>query len=95
MRGGPGVFLRAGQAPSPIVEVKHATQHVEIQRLLTENQRPTTTHISLKRELVFTHKQLERSQQVIGGSPSDGRAARLQYSTSDRVGPTNKDNPQT
>ena len=78
MRGGPGVFLRAGQAPSPIVEVKHATQHVEIQRLLTENQRPTTTHISLKRELVFTHKQLERSQQVIGGSPADGRPTRLQ-----------------
>ena len=95
MRGGSGVFLRAGHPPSPIVEVKLSTQHVEIQRLLTENQRPTTTHISLKRELVFTHKQLERSQQVIGGSPSDGRAARLQYSTSDRVGPTNKDNPQT
>ena len=78
MRGGSGVFLRAGHPPSPIVEVKLSTQHVEIQRLLTENQRPTTTHIALRQELVVAHKELERFQQVIGGSPADGRPTRLQ-----------------
>ena len=79
MRGGPGVFLRDGLPPMPpLIEEKLATQHAEIQRLLTENQRLAATHIALRQELVVAHKELERFQQVIGGSPADGRPTRLQ-----------------
>ena len=68
MRGGPGVFLRDGLPPMPpLIEEKLATQHAEIQRLLTENQRLAATHIALRQELAAAQQELQRFQQVIGG----------------------------
>ena len=72
MRGGPGVFLRDGLPPMPpLIEEKLATQHAEIQRLLTENQRLAATHIALRQELAAAQQELQRFQQVIGGRPAD------------------------
>eukprot|EP00249_Psilotum_nudum_P021772 c28238_g1_i5 orf=237-1121(+) len=48
-----------------IVEQKLATQHAEIQRLLTENQRLAATHVALRQELATVQQELQRLQQVL------------------------------
>ena len=53
MRGGHGL-----PPMPPLIEVKLATQHVEIQRLLIENQRLLATHIALRQELAAAQQQL-------------------------------------
>ena len=46
MRSGHGL-----PAMPPLMDVKATTQHAEIQRLLTEDQRLAATHIALRQEL--------------------------------------------
>ena len=53
MRSGHGL-----PAMPPLMDVKATTQHAEIQRLLTENQRLTATHIALRQELAAAQHQL-------------------------------------
>eukprot|EP00250_Pteridium_aquilinum_P003846 c14121_g1_i1 orf=1665-2555(-) len=54
--------------PTPaIVEEKLATQHAEIQRLITENQRLAATHVALRQELAATQQEVQRLQQVVAG----------------------------
>ena len=48
----------------PLVELKLEAQHVEIQRLLTENQRLATTHVALRQELAATQQETQRVQQA-------------------------------
>lgn len=66
---GPGLD---GLPPSPaLVEEKLATQHAEIQRLLTENQRLAATHVALRQELAAAQQELQRLQQVLGGMQAE------------------------
>lgn len=54
--------------PTPaIVEEKLATQHAEIQRLITENQRLAATHVALRQELAAAQQEVQRLQQVMAG----------------------------
>ncbi|KAI5069418.1 hypothetical protein GOP47_0015719 [Adiantum capillus-veneris] len=56
---GPGMDV----PPGLIMEEKIATQHQEIQRLLTENQRLAATHVALRQELAATQQEVQRLQQ--------------------------------
>jgi len=58
---GPGMDGMA--PPALILEEKIATQHQEIQRLLTENQRLAATHVALRQELAATQQEVQRLQQ--------------------------------
>lgn len=61
---GPGLDV----LPSPaLVEEKLATQHAEIQKLLTENQRLAATHVALRQELAAAQQEVQRLQQVLAG----------------------------
>ncbi|KAH7282550.1 hypothetical protein KP509_35G036100 [Ceratopteris richardii] len=52
--------------PPPVVlEEKLATQHQEIQRLLTENQRLAATHVALRQELAATQQEAQRLNQAL------------------------------
>eukprot|EP00250_Pteridium_aquilinum_P022653 c25510_g1_i1 orf=190-1038(+) len=61
LRMGPGMLA----PPGLILEEKIATQHQEIQRLLTENQRLAATHVALRQELAATQQEVQRLQQVL------------------------------
>ncbi|KAH7286017.1 hypothetical protein KP509_33G055600 [Ceratopteris richardii] len=59
---GPGMDV----LPPPVVlEEKLATQHQEIQRLLTENQRLAATHVALRQELAATQQEAQRLNQAL------------------------------
>ncbi|KAJ7570037.1 hypothetical protein O6H91_01G104300 [Diphasiastrum complanatum] len=47
-----------------LIEQKLATQHAEIQKLLTENQRLAATHVALRQELSVAHQEAQRLQQL-------------------------------
>ncbi|XP_043716660.1 protein FLX-like 2 [Telopea speciosissima] len=70
---GPGVHPSLGAfppfdmlPPQEIMEQKLAAQHVEMQRLATENQRLAATHTVLRQELAGTQQELQRLQAHIG-----------------------------
>ncbi|KAI5082553.1 hypothetical protein GOP47_0002296 [Adiantum capillus-veneris] len=73
LRAGPGGFgpgIHPGLdsiPPQLLVEEKLATQHAEIQRLLTENQRLAATHVALRQELASAQQEVQKLQQVLGG----------------------------
>eukprot|EP00250_Pteridium_aquilinum_P004466 c14670_g1_i1 orf=214-1086(+) len=73
LRAGPGGFgpgMHPGLdslPPQLLVEEKLATQHAEIQRLLTENQRLAATHVALRQELAAAQQEVQKLQQVTGG----------------------------
>lgn len=83
LRPGPGPYgpqVRAqivspqqvlGGAPPIIFEQKIATQHAEIQRLLTENQRLAATHVALRQELAAAQQEMQRLQQMLAGLQSE------------------------
>ncbi|MCL7026945.1 hypothetical protein MKW94_011804 [Papaver nudicaule] len=61
----PGGFPPFDMMPPPeIMEQKLATQHGEMQRLATENQRLAATHVSLRQELAAAQQELQRLQSV-------------------------------
>eukprot|EP00249_Psilotum_nudum_P021773 c28238_g1_i6 orf=237-1130(+) len=61
-----GLALDMHATQEALVEQKLATQHAEIQRLLTENQRLAATHVALRQELATVQQELHRLQQVLG-----------------------------
>ncbi|MCO5606362.1 hypothetical protein L7F22_060550 [Adiantum nelumboides] len=73
LRAGPGGFgpgVHPGLdsiPPQLLIEEKLATQHAEIQRLLTENQRLAATHVALRQELASAQQDVQKLQQVLGG----------------------------
>ncbi|KAK9146504.1 hypothetical protein Sjap_006407 [Stephania japonica] len=63
----PGPYPPFDMLPPPeIMEQKLAGQHVEIQRLATENQRLAATHVTLRQELAAAQQELQRLQAQIG-----------------------------
>ncbi|XP_050232103.1 protein FLX-like 2 isoform X2 [Mercurialis annua] len=63
----PGPFPAFDMLPPPeILEQKLAGQHVEIQRLVTENQRLAATHVSLRQELAAAQHELQMLHNDIG-----------------------------
>ena len=67
MRGGVLPYGSGIPPPQALIEEKLTTQHIEIQRLLTENQRLAATHVALRQELASAQQEVQRFQQVIGG----------------------------
>ncbi|KAJ6820328.1 protein FLX-like 2 [Iris pallida] len=57
--------------PPEIMEQKLATQHVEMERLLTENQRLAATHGVLRRELAAAQHELQRLQDHVGAMKAE------------------------
>ncbi|KAJ6799900.1 protein FLX-like 2 [Iris pallida] len=57
--------------PPEIMEQKLATQHVEMERLLTENQRLAATHGVLRRELAAAQHELQRLQEHMGAMKAE------------------------
>ncbi|KAJ7530379.1 hypothetical protein O6H91_14G001900 [Diphasiastrum complanatum] len=57
-----------------LVDQKLATQHSEIQRLLTENQRLAATHVALRQELTVTQQEVQRLQQALTGVQAEKEA---------------------
>jgi myosin heavy subunit len=53
--------------PPGMLEQKISTQHNEIQRLLTENQRLAATHVALRQELAAAQQEVQRLQAVALG----------------------------
>lgn len=65
---GPGMHPGLdGVPPQLFLEEKLSTQHAEMQRLLTENQRLAATHVALRQELAATQQEVHKIQQVLGG----------------------------
>lgn len=62
--------LMAGP-PSALLEQKITTQHNEIQRLLTENQRLAATHVALRQELAAAQQEVQRMQAMLQGIQSE------------------------
>ncbi|KAG0555964.1 hypothetical protein KC19_11G015800 [Ceratodon purpureus] len=58
----PGVLL---------LEQKVTTQHSELQRLLTENQRLAATHVALRQELAAAQQEVQRMQSMMQGLQND------------------------
>ncbi|KAK6255647.1 hypothetical protein QUC31_017309 [Theobroma cacao] len=68
----PGPFPHFDMLPPPeIMEQKLAAQHVEMQRLGTENQRLATTHGTLRQELAAAQHELQILHAQIGAIKSD------------------------
>ncbi|KAF3773036.1 FLX-like 2 protein [Nymphaea thermarum] len=57
--------------PPEVMEQKLAVQHVEMQRLATENQRLAATHSVLRQELAAAQQELQRLQAHIGVIKAD------------------------
>lgn len=57
--------------PPEIMEQKLATQHVEMQKLATENQRLAATHVSLRQELAAAQHELQMLHANIGDMKSE------------------------
>ncbi|KAJ7527838.1 hypothetical protein O6H91_16G073900 [Diphasiastrum complanatum] len=55
-----------------LIEQKLASQHAEIQKLLTENQRLAATHVALRQELAAAHHEVQRLQQLKSGIQAEG-----------------------
>lgn len=66
---GPGMHFGLDNGPPPqfLLEEKVATQHAEIQRLLSENQRLAATHVALRQELAAAQQEVQKIQQFLGG----------------------------
>ncbi|WCJ25438.1 Protein FLX-like 2 [Euphorbia peplus] len=63
----PGPYPPFDMLPHPeILEQKLASQHVEIQRLATENQRLAATHVTLRQELAGAQHELQMLHSHIG-----------------------------
>ncbi|RYR60311.1 hypothetical protein Ahy_A04g017390 isoform C [Arachis hypogaea] len=63
----PGPFSPFDMLPPPqVMEQKFATQHVEMQRLATENQRLAATHGTLRQELAAAQHELQMLHLQIG-----------------------------
>ncbi|MCO5549356.1 hypothetical protein L7F22_002826 [Adiantum nelumboides] len=71
LRMGPGMSVLP---PGLIMEEKIATQHQEIQRLLTENQRLAATHVALRQELAATQQEVQRLQQALRNGQAEKEA---------------------
>ncbi|KAF8389851.1 hypothetical protein HHK36_024368 [Tetracentron sinense] len=68
----PGAFPPFDMLPPPeVMEQKLAAQHVEMQRLATENQRLAATHTSLRQELAAAQHELQRLQSKIGAMKAE------------------------
>ncbi|XP_027119689.1 protein FLX-like 2 [Coffea arabica] len=68
----PGGFPPFDMLPPPeIMEQKLATQHVEMQKLATENQRLAATHVSLRQELAAAQHELQMLHANIGDIKSE------------------------
>ncbi|KAK1317443.1 hypothetical protein QJS10_CPA05g01957 [Acorus calamus] len=67
MRPPLGAFPYDMLPPPEMLEQKLATQHVEMQRLATENQRLAATHSILRQELATAQQELHRVQAHMGG----------------------------
>ncbi|KAJ7523761.1 hypothetical protein O6H91_18G062000 [Diphasiastrum complanatum] len=66
---------QGGLGPSPaLIEQKLATQHAEIQRLLTENQRLAATHVALREELAAAQPEIRRLEEVLAGVQAEKEA---------------------
>nr|DAD35186.1 TPA_asm: hypothetical protein HUJ06_005826 [Nelumbo nucifera] len=72
IRPPPGGFPPFDMMPPPeIMEQKLAGQHVEMQRLATENQRLAATHATLRQELAAAQQELQRLQAHISVMKTD------------------------
>eukprot|EP00262_Sarcandra_glabra_P014865 TRINITY_DN444_c0_g1_i1.p1 TRINITY_DN444_c0_g1~~TRINITY_DN444_c0_g1_i1.p1 ORF type:complete len:411 (-),score=98.77 TRINITY_DN444_c0_g1_i1:527-1759(-) len=71
IRPPPGHFPFDMLPPPELLEQKLAQQHVEMQRLATENQRLAATHASLRQELAATQHESQRLQAHIGAMKTD------------------------
>ncbi|KAB2016454.1 hypothetical protein ERO13_D08G092300v2 [Gossypium hirsutum] len=67
----PGLFAHFDMLPPPeIMEQKLVAQHVEMQRLGTENQRIAATHGTLRQELAAAQHELQILHAQIGAVTS-------------------------
>lgn len=64
--GGPPPLMSGGPPPG-MFEQKISTQHNEIQRLLTENQRLAATHVALRQELAAAQQEVQRLNSLVAG----------------------------
>ncbi|KAL6994042.1 hypothetical protein U1Q18_012149 [Sarracenia purpurea var. burkii] len=72
IRPPPGAFPPFDMLPPPeVMEQKLATQHVEIQKLATENQRLAATHGTLRQELAAAQHELQILHAQIGAVKSE------------------------
>lgn len=68
----PGAFPPFDMLPPPeVMEQKFAAQHVEMQRLVTENQRLAATHGTLRQELAAAQHELQIMHAQIGAVKSE------------------------
>lgn len=68
----PGGFPPFDMLPPPeVMEQKLAAQHVEMQRLVTENQRLASTHGTLRQELAGAQHELQMLHSQIGAVKSE------------------------
>lgn len=72
IRPPPGVFPPIDMLPPPeILEQKIAAQHVEMERLATENRRLATTHGTLRQQLAAAQQELQILESQIGAVKSE------------------------
>ncbi|KAF8012784.1 hypothetical protein BT93_I0821 [Corymbia citriodora subsp. variegata] len=73
LRRTPGSFPPADMLPPPpeVLEQKLAAQHVEMQRLATENQRLANTHGALRQELAAAQHELQILHAQVGAVKSE------------------------
>lgn len=80
----PGAFPPFDMLPPPeVMEQKIAAQHVEMQKLVTENQRLAATHGTLRQELAAAQHELQILHAQIGAMKSE-REQRMR-SLSDKI----------
>jgi len=70
MGGGGGQNMGGGGGPLPaaILEQKIQSQHMEIQSLLTENQRLAATQVALRQELAAAQQEMQRMTSMVAGT---------------------------
>jgi len=72
IRPPPGGFPPIDMLPPPeILEQKIAAQHVEMERLVTENRRVATTHGTLRQQLAAAQQELQILESQIGAVKSE------------------------
>lgn len=57
-----------GPLPAAILEQKMQSQHMEIQSLLTENQRLAATQVALRQELASAQQEMQRMTSMVAGN---------------------------
>lgn len=69
MGGGGAQSMGGGGGPLPaaILEQKIQSQHMEIQSLLTENQRLAATQVALRQELAAAQQEMQRMTSMVAG----------------------------